>query len=132
MTSYPLTTIALVAVLLVYMWIAGQVGKARGVYGVQAPASSGHPEFDKRYRVQLNTVEQLVLLLPATFLALPVLTDRWTALAAAVFALGRVIYARAYWRDPKSRTLGFMLSLVPILVLMIAAVVGAVRTLANI
>ncbi len=132
MTDYPLTTIALVAVLLVYMWIAGQVGKARRVYDVPAPASSGHQEFDKRYRVQLNTVEQLVLLLPAVFLALPVLGDRWTAVTAAVFALGRVIYARAYWRDPKSRTLGFMLSFIPILVLLIAAVVGAVRAIAGI
>lgn len=132
MTTYPLTTIAMLAVLLVYMWITGQVGRARTAYGVQAPASQGHPEFDKRYRVQLNTVEQLVLLIPAVLLALPAIGDRWTALAAAVFALGRVIYARAYWRDPAKRSLGFLLSVAPIFALMISALVGAVRTLAGI
>ncbi len=129
MTAYPLTSLALIIALSVYFWFAMQVGQARGKWNVPAPAASGHPEFDKRYRVQMNTLEQLVLFVPALWLAAPVLGDMIAAAIALIWSIGRIIYFRAYTTDPKTRTVGFMMTLLPTLVLVIAAVVGAVRVL---
>ncbi len=129
MTEFPLTTLAVILALLVYFGLAAVVGQARAKYNCPAPASGGHPEFDKRYRVQMNTLEQLALFLPAVWLAAPVLGDMITAGLAAVWSLGRIVYARSYYADPASRSAGFMMTLLPTLVLIIAAGWGAVSDL---
>jgi glutathione S-transferase len=127
--AYPLTSLAVVLALLVYLVRGFLVGAARGKFNVPAPASSGHPEFDKRYRVHMNTLEQLAMFLPAVFLAVPVLGDVVTAAIALVWSLGRIIYARAYFADAAKRGPGFGLTFFPTLILIGAAAYGAVRAL---
>lgn len=127
--TYPLTSLAVVLALLVYLVLGFLVGAARGKFNVPAPASSGHPEFDKRYRVHMNTLEQLALFLPAVFLAVPVLGDTVTAAIALVWSLGRIIYARAYFADAAKRGPGFGLTFFPTLILVGAGAYGAVRAL---
>ncbi len=129
MALFPLTTLAIILALLVFFWTAANVGRARTTFGVPAPASGGHPEFDKRYRVQMNTLEQLVLFVPAIVLAAPALGDLATGALGLVWSIGRIVYARAYYGDPAKRSLGFGLTMLPTLILIVAAVVGAVRTL---
>jgi hypothetical protein len=51
--------------LLEYLIIGTLTGQARGRYGVKAPAVTGHPIFERWMRVQQNTIEQLVVFLPA-------------------------------------------------------------------
>lgn len=102
------------------------VGRARGQYGVSAPAVTGHELFERTYRVQMNTLELLVAFLPALFLAGKYWPQTAVAGLGAVYVLGRFIYWRAYMGAPKSRGLGFGLSALPILVLLLAALVGAV------
>lgn len=116
----------LVAVLALLQFIAFglMVGKARGKYGVHAPATAGHPQFERMYRVQMNTLELLVLLLPAMYLAARYWSPSLVALAGAVYLVGRVVYWRAYTQNPASRTLGFGLSFFPILALLGATLVG--------
>ena len=128
-TLYPLTTLATVLAVIVYFALGIVVGKARATYGVAAPAMTGHVEFEKRSRVQINTLEQIVMFLPMLWLAVAVLGDLWTALAGLVWSVGRIIYARAYYADPAKRSLGFTLTLLPTLVLLVATVWGAVRGL---
>jgi uncharacterized membrane protein YecN with MAPEG domain len=127
--TYPLTSLAVVLALLVYLVLGFLVGAARGKFNVPAPASTGHPEFDKRYRVHMNTLEQLALFLPAVFLAVPVLGDTVTAAIALVWSLGRIIYARAYFADAAKRGPGFGLTFFPTLILIGAGAYGAVRAL---
>jgi hypothetical protein len=127
--TYPLTSLAVVLALLVFLVLGSLVGAARGKYNVPAPLSSGHPEFDKRYRVQMNTLEQLVLLLPALYLAAPVLGDTITGGVGLVWSLGRILYARAYFVDPAKRSLGFALTAFPTLGLILVGGYGAVRAL---
>lgn len=129
MSAYPLTTLALALVLLVFFGIALNVGRARAKWNVPAPASSGHPEFDKRFRVQMNTLEQLVLVVPAAFLAVSVFGDLITAALCFTWSAGRIIYARSYYADPAKRGPGFGLTLLPSLILIFGAITGAVRTL---
>jgi uncharacterized membrane protein YecN with MAPEG domain len=105
------------------------VGKARGTYGVDAPAVSGHEMFERAYRVQMNTLELLVLLLPGLYLAATLWSPIYAALAGAVYLVGRVLYWRAYMAQPKGRALGFVLSMGPILFLLVASLIGVVRGL---
>jgi glutathione S-transferase len=129
LANFPLTTIALGIALLVYFGLSAAVGMARGKYGVPAPAASGHPEFDKRYRVQMNTVEQLVWFVPALIIGAPVLGDALAAAATAIWAVGRIIFALAYYRDPAKRGLGFQLTLLPTAVLLLAGMWGGISAL---
>ena len=128
-TLYPLTTLATVLAVIVYFALGMVVGKARATDGVAAPAMTGHVEFEKRSRVQINTLEQIVMFLPMLWLAVAVLGDLWTALAGLVWSVGRIIYARAYYADPAKRSLGFTLTLLPTLVLLVATIWGAMRGL---
>jgi len=127
--NFPLTTLALVVALFVYFGLAANVGRARAAFGVPAPQSSGHPEFDKRYRVQMNTVEQLVLFVPALIVGTPVLGDMAAAGLAATWSVGRIIFARAYYADPAKRGPGFGLTILPSFVLLLAGAWGAIAGL---
>jgi uncharacterized membrane protein YecN with MAPEG domain len=102
------------------------VGSARGKYGVSAPAVAGHEQFERVYRVHLNTLELLVAFLPALFLAGKYWPQAAVAGVGAIYLLGRFIYWRAYVSAPASRGLGFGLSSLPILLLLLAALAGAV------
>jgi glutathione S-transferase len=129
MTSFPLTTLAILIALLIYFGLGAVVGAARGKFGVPAPQSSGHPEFDKRNRVHMNTLEQLVMFIPAAMFAAPVLGDPTTATIALIWSVGRLLYARSYYADPAKRSLGFLLTFLPTIILIVAAAYGAVMAL---
>jgi glutathione S-transferase len=103
------------------------VGRARGLYGIKAPAVSGHEMFERAYRVQMNTLELMVVFLPALFIASKYWPPAYVASVGAIYLLGRLIYWRSYVAAPASRGLGFGLSMIPILTLLIGALVGIVR-----
>lgn len=109
-----------------YLTFGGLVGKARGQYGVKAPAVTGDERFERVYRVQMNTLELLVALLPAMYAAAHYWPATWAAAAGGVYLVGRVVYWRAYVSEPRSRGLGFLLSIGPVYALAIAALVPAV------
>ncbi len=129
LTAYPLTTLALIAALIVYFGLGVVVGGARAKYGVPAPQPGGHPEFDKRNRVHINTLEQLALLVPAVIVAAPVIGDLVTAGLTAVWSLGRLLYARAYYADPAKRGPGFGLTFFPTLIMLGAGIWGGISGL---
>jgi len=112
--------------LLQYTLFGFWVGMARGKFGVNAPAVTGHPEFERRYRVQQNTLEQLVVLVPGIFLFAAYVHDLTAAGLGLVYILGRFIYSKSYVSDPKTRGLGFMLSFLPAQILVLGGLVGAV------
>ena len=129
MTAFPLTTLAILIALLIYFGLGAVVGMARGKFNVPAPQASGHPEFDKRNRVHMNTLEQLVMFVPAAMFAAPVLGDPATATIALIWSVGRLLYARSYYADPAKRSLGFLFTILPTFILIIAAAFGAVTAL---
>lgn len=119
----------LVAVLAVaqLVFFAVLVGRARGRYGVAAPAVSGHEMFERTYRVQMNTLELMVAFLPALFIAAKYWPQAYVAGAGAVYLIGRFIYWRSYVSAPSSRGVGFALSMIPILALLIAVLAALIR-----
>jgi len=104
------------------------VGRARGRYGVKAPAVSGNEIFERYFRVQMNTLEQLVMLLPALWVAaaFSFIAYYWIALIGLLYLVGRILYLRGYVADPKKRELGFLLSSLPISALIVIDLVGVI------
>jgi glutathione S-transferase len=107
------------------------VGRARGLYGIAAPATTGHPIFERYYRVQMNTVESLLVFLPGLWLSAKYWSPGYSALLGVVYLVGRFLYLNAYVADPKKRSVGFSLTMLPALLLVVAALVGAVRALSK-
>ena len=123
--------VALVTILALaqFFWLALQVARARGRYGVAAPATTGNEHFERHFRVQMNTLEQLLLFLPSLWIFANFISPLWAAALGVVFVIGRAIYATSYVRDPRSRSLGFGLTAFPSLAMMIGIVVWAVRAI---
>lgn len=105
------------------------VSLARTRYNVPAPATTGDPVFERYFRVQMNTLETLVLLLPALWIAASVWSPPWAAGIGAVYLLGRQLYLRDYLRDPGRRSLGYALSAGPAMLLLLAALGGVAHGL---
>jgi len=101
-------------------------GQARGRYGVAAPATTGHPDFERRFRVQQNTVEQLVIFLPALFLFARFVSESLAAVLGLVFIVGRALYARGYIVDPARRGPGFLLTFGANVILLLGGIVGVI------
>lgn len=121
-----LTTIVCMLALIEYLVLSILVGRARGRYGVEAPATSGHPEFDRYYRVHVNTLEQLIVFLPAVVAFAWFVSDLWAAGLGLLFVIGRALYARQYIADPASRGPGMAIGFLPMIVLVLGGLVGAV------
>lgn len=116
--------IAMLAVIQ-FFYFSFMVGRAREKYGIKAPAISGNEEFERVFRVQMNTLEQLVCFLPALFVASQYWSPLFVALVGFVYLVGRALYRRAYVVDPGKRALGFLLTIVPTAILMLAGLAGA-------
>jgi hypothetical protein len=103
-----------------------QVGSLRTRLGVIAPATTGHEEFERMFRVHQNTLEQLVVFLPALWLQAFYSKPIWGAVVGLVYVVGRFVYRAEYLRDPASRGTGFAMTFIPSMVLLIWALVAAV------
>ncbi|MCO4810628.1 MAG: MAPEG family protein [Gammaproteobacteria bacterium] len=123
------TVIVTFLVLAQYVLFGIQVGEMRSRYGVKGPAITGHDEFERMNRVHQNTMEQLVLFLPALWIHAQYANPLWGAGLALVFIAGRFIYRAEYLKDPNSRSPGFSMSFIPSAILLIWALVVAVTRL---
>ena len=112
-----------------FLYFALCVVQARGRYQVPAPAVTGNEIFERYFRVQMNTLEQLVVFLPAILIFAWYLSPHVAAGLGAVFVIGRLVYMFGYVKDPKKRELGFILSILPNAILVGGAIYGSVRAI---
>jgi glutathione S-transferase len=106
-----------------------RVGKARGRYGVKAPAITGNEIFERYFRVQQNTLEQLIVFLPGLYLFSHYFSPPVAAVLGAVYLVGREVYAATYVKDPSKREMGYGLTFLPTVILVLGGLIGAVREL---
>jgi glutathione S-transferase len=106
-----------------------KVAKARGRYGVKAPAITGNVTFERYFRVQQNTLEQLIAFLPGLYVFSHYLSPRVAAGLGLIYLIGREIYAFTYVKDPAKREIGYALTLLPIAILILGGLFGAARQL---
>ena len=122
---------ALVTVLALffYVWTTVNVSRMRVRHNVQAPSVIGPPEFERAFRVQQNTQEQLVLFLPALWLFVMLVSPVWGGVIGLAWIAGRVLYGYSYLRNPDARGPGFAITGAASLTLLIGALVGAIVNL---
>jgi glutathione S-transferase len=115
--------------LLQFIVFGFKVGKARGLYGVKAPAVAGNATFERYFRVQQNTLEQLIVFLPGLYLFSRYFSPLVAAALGVVYLIGREVYAATYVKDPAKRGAGYGLTFLPAVILVLGGLIGAVRQL---
>ncbi|MDR2154564.1 MAG: MAPEG family protein [Burkholderiaceae bacterium] len=128
---YYVELVAIIAIIQ-FLMFGALTANARRIYDVKAPAISGHQEFERIYRVQINTLEFLMAFLPALFLSAKYWPSAFIAGLGIIYLVGRLIYWRSYVSDPSRRGLGFLLTLLPTLCLVFTAFAGVCLTIIGI
>jgi glutathione S-transferase len=95
--------------ILAYFFIIFRVGKARETFGIKAPATTGNPDFERVFRVQMNTLEWMVIFLPSLWLFAIYISDPIAAVLGLVWIVGRMLYLTGYSEAANKRELGFMI-----------------------
>jgi glutathione S-transferase len=129
------TSLVTILAIFLFIYIMMRVGGMRGKHKIEAPAVTGNPEFERAYRVQMNTLEQSAMFLPALWLATAyVAAITWLplpwlpALLGLVWIIGRFMYLNGYIADPAKRSTGFLISGIATILLVIIAIIGIVMT----
>ncbi|MEF8716910.1 MAG: MAPEG family protein [Candidatus Accumulibacter necessarius] len=129
MHDYPGPALVTLATSLLLFACAAYVGRCRVRFAIKAPATSGHPQFEIAYRIQMNTLENVVLFLPVLWVFAVHLSSHWATALGALWLAGRIWYALAYARDPKTRGGGFLLSMLAFGALGLGGAWGVLRGL---
>jgi glutathione S-transferase len=127
--NFAYSAAATCAMLVLYFLFTMNVGRLRGRHNIDAPAITGHPEFERAFRVQANTLERLIVALPALWIYAHTLSPKWAVAAAAVWVAGRIVYAFCYMKEPNWRGPGMLITFAAELWLLVGAVWGTARLL---
>lgn len=130
MQSHAYVAIVSLLALLVYFWMALQVGKARAKCGIQAPTMTGDPVLERTIRAHYNTLEWLPLFLVPLWLFAIYWSDLWAAVIGLVWIVGRIVYQVGYVADPRKREAGFLIQALAVAVLLFGALGRLVYVLA--
>ena len=102
------------------------VGRARGKYQIHAPAISGHPDFERAFRAHQNTLEQTVMFLPLLWLATMYCNEQYAAYLGYAWLIGRLWYVYGYIAEAGKRSMGFMISALAMIVLLVMSLWGII------
>ena len=93
--------------ILFYFFTSIQVSKARVAFDIKVPATSGNLDFERVFRVQMNTLEWMPIFLPSLWLFAIYISDRLAAAIGLVWIAGRILYMTGYSQAAKKRGPGF-------------------------
>lgn len=124
-------TVIVMLALVEYLYFGVAVGRARARHGVSAPAVTGDEHFERFHRAHQNTLEQLIVFVPAIYAAGYYANELYAVALGVVFLIARAHYFRRYIADPPRRGPGMVVSMLVSIALIAAALLGAVRTILN-
>jgi len=119
----------IVLALIEYVFFILVVGATRGKYGIEAPATTGNPQWERYFRIQTNTTEQLILFFPALYAFAFYVSPAWAFRLGLVFLLGRALYFFGYRKDGKNRMPGAVMTSLTSYILLVGALFGLIRKL---
>jgi glutathione S-transferase len=130
--NQPHNLVALITLLAIalYFWMGLRVGLGRRKFNVPAPAITGDPGFERRFRVQQNTLEWMVIFLPSLWLFALYWIDWIAAALGAVWIVGRLLYMFGYEAEAGRRHAGFGIQMLAATALLIGALAGVIRQIA--
>jgi glutathione S-transferase len=123
------TALVTLLALILYFWLSLNVARARGKYGIKAPAIAGNPDFERVFRVQMNTLEWMPIFLPALWLAAAYSSDLIAALLGLVWIAGRLLYMRGYTQAAEKRETGFFVQASAAGILWVTALIGVINSM---
>jgi glutathione S-transferase len=118
---YHFTALVTCLSILFYFLTCARVARARVAYGVKLPAISGHPDFERVFRVQMNTLEWMPIFLPSLWLFAIYVSDTIAAALGLIWIVGRILYLVGYSRAVEKRTPGFAIQATACIVLVLGA-----------
>jgi uncharacterized membrane protein YecN with MAPEG domain len=122
----PFPSLITALALVVYLILTINVGRARAKYQILPPATTGDPNFERVLRVQQNTLEQLIFFLPLLWLFSAYVSPIWAGGIGALWLLGRILYAWGYYQAPEKRFVGFAMSSLSSMVLLLGSLAGII------
>ena len=122
---YHFTALVTCLAILFYFFTGIQVSKARMAFGIKVPATTGHPDFERVFRVQMNTLEWMPIFLPSLWLFAIYIGDAGAAMLGLVWIAGRILYMTGYSQAAEKRGLGFAIQAVAAIILWLGAL-GAI------
>jgi glutathione S-transferase len=129
----PLVALTICLAIAVYIWTIVSVSRARGKYGIRAPATTGNADFERVFRAQQNTLEHLVMFVPCILLFSRFVSPLWAAGIGLVWVLSRIWYAIGYAAPGgNQRSMGFGISFAATGVLLVGALIGIVVNLSRV
>jgi glutathione S-transferase len=118
------------ALSLIFVVVTGlRVGRARHKHGIAAPAMTGHPDFERAVRIQANTLEWVVVYLPALWMFAQFVEPRIACLLGLVWIAGRVMYMNGYAKEAGKRGPGFGVQFLATAILLLGGLTGAILQL---
>jgi glutathione S-transferase len=122
---YHFTALVTCLAVLFYFFTSIQVSKARTAFGIKVPATAGHPDFERVFRVQMNTLEWMPIFLPSLWLFAIYISDPFAALLGLVWIAGRILYLTGYSQAAAKRGRGFAVQALAAIILW-AGALGAI------
>jgi len=122
---YHFTALVTLLALMFYFFTSARVARARIKYGVKLPAIAGNEDFERVFRVQMNTLEWLPIFLPSLWLFAVYISDGIAASIGAVWIIGRIVYMIGYTKSVSQRSPGFAIQALATTALLFGAL-GAV------
>jgi glutathione S-transferase len=122
---YHYTALVTCLAILFYVYTGIRVSSARSAHGVKAPATTGNPDFERAFRVQMNTLEWMPIFLPSLWLFAIYVSDWIAGLIGLVWIAGRALYLIGYSRAAEKRGPGYGIQALACLVLLLGTI-GAI------
>lgn len=122
-------TLIVMLALLEFVYFTIRVGAFRGRYKIDAPKCTGDDTFERAFRVQQNTMEQLVIFIPAVYAFAYFVSSKWIWIPAALFIIGRLVYSRDYMGKPDSRAPGMIMTLLANVILVVGTLIALAQAM---
>jgi glutathione S-transferase len=115
--------VSLLAIAL-YFFLATRVAVARVKFGVKHPATTGNPDFERIFRVHINTLEWMPTFLVPLWVCAIYLNDLVAAVVGLVWVVGRAVYFSGYRQAVQKRLPGFFIQSFACALLFVGAAAG--------